>query len=88
MTTLLRLLKLIAPFRWWMALGVLLSFATTGASVGLMAMSAYLISKAAVVDAVVDLSADHHGRALLRHLPAPRCATPSAMSITRPPFAS
>ncbi len=43
-----RLLKLLAPFRWWALLAVFLSFATVGASVGLMAISAYLISKAAV----------------------------------------
>ena len=41
-----RLLQLMAPFRWWIALAVLLSFGTLGASVGLMAMSAYLIHQA------------------------------------------
>lgn len=56
MPTLLRLLKLIGPFRWWIALGVLLSFATTGASVGLIAVSAYLISKAAIVTAFADVA--------------------------------
>ena len=49
MTTFIRLVRLIAPFRWWIALSVLLSFATVGAGVGLIAMSAYLIAKAAVV---------------------------------------
>ncbi len=44
----IRLLKLMAPFRWWVLLAVFLSFATVGASVGLMAVSAYLISKAAL----------------------------------------
>ena len=38
------------------SLGVLLSFATTGASVGLMAVSAYLISKAALVTDTADLN--------------------------------
>ena len=52
----LRLLKLMAPFRWWILAGVLLSFATTGASVGLMAVSAYLISKAALVTDTADLN--------------------------------
>jgi ATP-binding cassette subfamily C protein CydC len=47
---------MLAPFRWWIALAVLLSFGTVGASVGLMAMSAYLISKAAIAEMVVDLS--------------------------------
>ena len=56
MSTLGRLLRLLAPFRWWIGLAVLLSFGTVGASVGLMAMSAYLISKAAVSSMVVDLS--------------------------------
>ena len=56
MSTFHRLLTLIAPFRWWIALAVLLSFGTVGASVGLMAMSAYLISKATLVATVTDLS--------------------------------
>ena len=56
MSTFSRLLKLMLPFRWWVALAVLLSFATMGASVGLMAMSAYLISKAALVTGFADLA--------------------------------
>ena len=56
MNTLARLLKLLAPFRWWIALSVLLGFATTSSGVGLMAMSAYLISRAAVVSSVAELS--------------------------------
>ena len=56
MNTIWRLLRLIAPFRWWVALAVLLSFATIGSSVGLMAMSAYLISKAALSTSVTDLA--------------------------------
>jgi ATP-binding cassette subfamily C protein CydC len=52
----LRLLRLIAPFRWWIAFTVVLSFATLGSGVGLMAMSAYLISKAALATSVADLS--------------------------------
>jgi thiol reductant ABC exporter CydC subunit len=52
----IRLLKLMAPFRWWIVAGVLLSFATTGASVGLMAVSAYLISKAALVTDAAQLA--------------------------------
>lgn len=52
----LRLLKLIGPFRWWLLLGVLLAAAASGASVGLMAVSAWLISKAAVSTTLVDLS--------------------------------
>jgi len=65
MVTIVRLLKLtlaparsagVTPFRWWILAGVLLSFATTGASVGLMAVSAYLISKAALVTDTADLN--------------------------------
>ncbi len=51
-----RLVALMAPFRWWMLLGVLLSAVTTGSSVGLMAVSAYLIAKAAVVADMSDLA--------------------------------
>ncbi len=56
MNTFTRLLKLMVPFKWWVAFGVLLSFLTIGSSVGLMAMSAYLISKAALVVDVADIA--------------------------------
>ncbi len=52
----IRLLRLMLPFRWWILAGVLLSFAVTGASVGLMAVSAYLISKAALARDMTDLA--------------------------------
>ena len=51
-----RLLGLMAPFRWWIVAGVLLSFATVGSSVGLMAVSAYLIAKAAIALDVTQLA--------------------------------
>ena len=51
-----RLVKLVAPFRWWIILAVLMSFATIGASVGLMAVSAYLISKAALATEVSQIT--------------------------------
>src|SRR5512139_301289 len=54
MSVFARLLKLIAPFKGWVALAVLLNFLAIGSSVGLMALSAYLISKAALM---VDVSA-------------------------------
>jgi len=54
--SLTRLIQLALPFKWWLALAVLLSFATLGASVGLMAMSAYLISKAALAVGFADLA--------------------------------
>jgi thiol reductant ABC exporter CydC subunit len=56
MSTFWRLLKLIAPYQKWVALGVLLSFLTIGSSVGLMALSAYLISKAAIVTEVAEIA--------------------------------
>jgi thiol reductant ABC exporter CydC subunit len=56
MSSIPRLLKLMLPFRWWILAGVLLSFAVTGASVGLMAVSAYLISKAALARDMTDLA--------------------------------
>lgn len=56
MKSLRRLLGLLSPFRWKMVLVVLLSFATVGSSVGLMATSAYLISRAALATSAVELS--------------------------------
>ena len=56
MRVLYRLFKLIAPFKWWVALGILLSFLTVGSSVFLMAMSAYLISKAALIQDVTEIA--------------------------------
>ncbi len=55
MPTFLRLLKLIAPFKWWIALAALLGFATVGSSIGLMATSAYIISKAALQPSIAVL---------------------------------
>ena len=70
-----RLLQLMAPFRWWIILAVLLSFATVGSSVGLMAMSSYLISKAAISNDQTELALAITGvrffalaRALFRYL--------------------
>lgn len=50
-----RLLELLAPFRWWMLLAAVLGFATVGSGVGLMATSAYLISKAALRPSIAEL---------------------------------
>ncbi len=69
MATTARLLKLIGPFGWWIVLGVLLSAATSVASVGLMAVSAYLISKAAVSTTLVDLTLLYQANVSIR---APR----------------
>lgn len=56
MSPIRRLLALIRPFVWWIVAGVLLGFATIGSSVGLMVVSAYLISKAAIATDVTQLS--------------------------------
>lgn len=50
-----RLLKLAAPFAGWMALAALLGLATVGSSIGLMATSAYIISKAALHPSIAEL---------------------------------
>ncbi|MCW8828087.1 MAG: cysteine/glutathione ABC transporter ATP-binding protein/permease CydC [Gammaproteobacteria bacterium] len=48
MSDLLRLLRLLKPYWKWMALGVLLSFLTLLANVGLMAMSGWFIAAMAI----------------------------------------
>lgn len=52
---LVRLLGLAAPYAWWMVLAGLLGFATIGSSIGLMAASAYIISKAALQPSIAEL---------------------------------
>ena len=54
--TFFRLLRLAAPFKWWMALAVLLGSLTIGSSVGLMAASAYIIASAALHPSIADLA--------------------------------
>ena len=56
MSTVRRELGLMTGYRWWIAVGAVLGFAAIGSSVGLMAMSAYLISKAALVTNVADVA--------------------------------
>jgi ATP-binding cassette, subfamily C, bacterial CydC len=56
MKTYARLVRLLAPFRWKIVLSIFLGFATIGAGIGLLAMSAYLISRAALTTQVADLS--------------------------------
>lgn len=53
---LFRLLTFLRPFGWWVVAGILLGFATISSSVGLMAVSAYLIAKAAIAVDVTQLS--------------------------------
>ena len=56
MTTFRRLLGLTAGQRRWIAVGALLGFLAVGSNVALMAVSAYLISKAALVSNVADVA--------------------------------
>jgi ATP-binding cassette, subfamily C, bacterial CydC len=55
-STFRRELGLMSRHRWWIAAGALLGFAAIGSSVGLMAVSAYLISKAAIVTNVAEVA--------------------------------
>ncbi len=55
MRTFFRLLRLVAPFRGWMALAVLLGTLTVGASVGLMTASAWIIATAALQPPIATL---------------------------------
>jgi ATP-binding cassette subfamily C protein CydCD len=50
------LLRLAAPFKWWIALAVLLGAFTIGSSIGLMATSAFIIASAALHPSVADLA--------------------------------
>ncbi len=51
-----RELRLLAPHRWWILAGVLLGFLAIGSSIGLMAVSAWLISRAALISNVADVA--------------------------------
>jgi thiol reductant ABC exporter CydC subunit len=55
-STFRRELGLMARHRWSIVIGALLGFAAIGSSVGLMAVSAYLISKAAIVTNVAEVA--------------------------------
>jgi ATP-binding cassette subfamily C protein CydC len=46
--TAVRLLRLAAPFKWWMLLSALLGFLTIGSSIGLMTAAAWIIASAAL----------------------------------------
>ncbi len=48
MKTFFRLIALVKPYFWWMALAALIGFATTGSGIGLLMTSAYIIAKAAL----------------------------------------
>jgi len=54
--TTVRILRLAGRHGWWIAATALLSFATLGSGIGLIAMSAYLISRAALVSDTATLA--------------------------------
>ena len=56
MSTFRRELRLLAPHRWWIVAGALLGFLAIGSSIGLMAVSAWLISRAALISNVADVA--------------------------------
>ncbi|MBU0473896.1 MAG: thiol reductant ABC exporter subunit CydC [Bacteroidetes bacterium] len=45
---LIKIVKLLAPYKWWMLLSIIIGFFTIGSSIGLLMTSAYIISKAAL----------------------------------------
>ena len=51
-----RVIRSVGGYRWWVAVTALLSFVTLGAGIGLLAMSAFLISKSALVDTTITLA--------------------------------
>ena len=55
MNALLRLLRLLAAFRWQMAAAVALGVATIGSGIGLLATAAYLIASAALQPSIAEL---------------------------------
>jgi hypothetical protein len=56
MTIFRRLFSLMSTKRHWIAIGALLAFLAVGANVALMGLSAYLISKAALVSNVAEVA--------------------------------
>jgi ATP-binding cassette subfamily C protein CydC len=48
MKTFMRLIAIVKPYFWWMALAAMIGFATTGSGIGLLMTSAYIIAKAAL----------------------------------------
>jgi ATP-binding cassette, subfamily C, bacterial CydCD len=55
LSTLLRLLSFMTPFKRMIALSVLLGFATVGSGIGLMGTSAFIVSAAALRPSIADL---------------------------------
>jgi ATP-binding cassette, subfamily C, bacterial CydC len=55
MTTLQRLLRLMLPYRRWIALAALLGLLTIGSSIGLMALAAYILAAASLQPSIAEL---------------------------------
>ncbi len=55
MKQIFRLLKMASVYKWWMLLAALLGFFTVGSGIGLLMISAYIISKAALHPSVAEL---------------------------------
>ncbi len=53
--SLLKITKLVSPFKWWMLLATFVGFLTIGSSIGLIMTSAYIISKAALLPHIGEL---------------------------------
>ena len=72
----------------WIALGALLGFLAVGSNVALMAVSAYLISKAALVTNVAEIAlVDHRGpgpRHRPRGVPLPRAVRDPSRDVPDP----
>lgn len=54
--TLIKIIKLLSPYKWWMLLASLVGFLTIGSSIGLLMTSAYIIAKAALHPHIGELS--------------------------------
>ncbi|HEX7586675.1 MAG TPA: thiol reductant ABC exporter subunit CydC, partial [Anaerolineae bacterium] len=54
--TLLHLLRLAAPFKWWIAIAALVGSFTIGSGIGLMATSAFILASAALHPSIADLA--------------------------------
>ena len=55
-STFFRLLRLAAPYKWWIALAALVGSLTIGSSIGLMATSAFILASAALHPSIADLA--------------------------------
>ncbi len=51
-----RVVRAVGGYRWWILAAALLSFVTLGSGIGLIALSAYLISRSALVDTTTTLA--------------------------------